>query len=170
MPGMSKDETLAMIDRDLARGHTYLAGQRLASLCSIYPDDLEVRSRRAAVNHQVGNFPEAGRWGYLTEEVTPDEIAAFENVFKSPWEQLRALKLRGDPSSRLGPVARQRLDTLLRRAEEEGRAPIAWTEPVPGPTLGSDLAFGGCMTVIVLGVITLFGFAVYGIVMLFGSR
>ncbi|MET7427140.1 DUF6584 family protein [Dactylosporangium sp. NPDC005555] len=63
---------------DLRRGHYHPAMQRLESLTAAYPDDLDLRAERAALYRQVGNLVEAGRWGFLTEDATETEIAAFE--------------------------------------------------------------------------------------------
>ena len=165
---MSKEETLARVDADLARGHTFRAAQRLASLTAIHPDDLEVRTRRFDVNHRIGNFVEAGRWGYLTEEVDPHDIAAFERAFKRAWDQLRALKLRSDPTPHLGPSARARLEALARRAAEEGPAPAAWTQLGPAPARGvwGQMVGFGCGAIVVLSVLALFSLAVYGLLAL----
>ncbi|GAA1811375.1 hypothetical protein GCM10009835_33610 [Planosporangium flavigriseum] len=46
---MAKDDVLGRVDADLGRGHTHPAMQRLASLTAAYPDDLEIRARRAAL-------------------------------------------------------------------------------------------------------------------------
>jgi hypothetical protein len=78
-----KRDVLARVDRDLALGHVHPAMQRLASLVAAHPDDLELRARRAALNRQIGNLVEAGRWGFLTEEVTEAELRAFERAWPS---------------------------------------------------------------------------------------
>lgn len=164
---MSKEETLAKVEADLALGHIHPALQRLASLTAAYPEDLEVRAKRAIVNRQIGNLTEAGRWGYLTEVVEPAEIVAFERAFPRSWNQLLALKLRGNPSSSLGPVARARLDELAERAAAEGPAPVAWTEVGPRPTDKGHFLFFGCGVLLILGALAVFGLAIYGFLKLF---
>jgi hypothetical protein len=130
---VAKEDVLARVDSDLRRGHVQPAMQRLASLTAADPDDLEVRARRAALNRQVGNRVEAGRWGFLTEDVQGFEIVAFERAFPTAWERLRTLKLRTDPVGRLGPVARERLAHLVEQAEQEKSVPVVWDEHGPRP-------------------------------------
>ncbi|GAA2392133.1 DUF6584 family protein [Dactylosporangium salmoneum] len=160
---MAKSDVLARVAADLARGHTHTALQRLATLTANYPDDLEIRAYRATVHRQVGDLIEAGRWGFLTEEATPAEIAAFERAQRAEWTRLRVLGLRSDPTSRLGPVARQRFAELTRRASAEASAPVIWTSagPVIRPTASrwDDVP---CMVVAVLGVLVL-GLAIIGL-------
>ncbi|MEV4538523.1 DUF6584 family protein [Asanoa sp. NPDC049518] len=130
---MARDEVLVKVEADLRRGHTHAALQRLASLTAAYPDDLEVRSARAAVCRQVGNLTEAGRWGFLTESTDDQEIAAFERAYPAAWTRLRALRLVADPTDRLGPAARARLSRLIARAAGEPPGPVVWTASGPVP-------------------------------------
>jgi hypothetical protein len=125
MIGMGKSETLRRVDADLARGHTHLAQQRLASLLAVHPRDLALRARRAEVYRRVGDWAQAGRWGFLTEEASPAEIAAFERALRSPSARLRALRLDGDPFRDLGPLARERYLDLVDAAKAETPGPKA---------------------------------------------
>ena len=166
---MAKQDVLARIEQDIERGHTHLALQRLAVLAVEHPDDLEIRAVRSLINHRIGNFAEAGRWGFLTEEVAEGDLAAFERAFKHPWDRLRALELRYDPSTVLGPRARRRFEELIRHADESGPDSLVWTESGPFPrgawwarALGS-----GCGCLAVVGVVVLIGFAVYGFLAFF---
>lgn len=164
MDGVAKREVLARVEQDLARGHTYLALQRLAALGEEHPEDLEIRSRRAELNHRIGNFAEAGRWGFLTEEVTEADVAAFERVYGQPWDRLRALKLRHDPSPLLGPRARARLAELVVQADRAGPESVIWTDSGPfpaGPWWSRALGYG-CGFLALVGVVVLIGFAIYG--------
>jgi hypothetical protein len=128
---MSKGDVLARVDADLARGFVHPAMQRLASLTATHPDDLDVRTRRAALNRQIGNLVEAGRWGYLTEEVTSVEITAFRCAHRSAWSQLRALKLGNDPTEHLGPLAHRRFTDLVEQAATDGPGSISWSAAGP---------------------------------------
>lgn len=170
MDGVAKQDILARVEQDLARGHTHLALQRIAALCAEHPEDLDVRARRSAINHLIGNFAEAGRWGFLTEEVTESDVAAFERVFGQPWDRLRALKLRYDPSPLLGPRARTRLAELVEQAERVGPESVVWTDSGPfptGPWWSRALGYG-CGFLALVGVVILIGFAVYGFLAAFG--
>ena len=119
MADVAKSDVLTRVDRDLELGHVHPAMQRLASLVAAYPDDLEVRARRAALNRQIGNLVEAGRWGYLTEEVTAAEVCAYERAQPRACTRLSALRLRNDPTAQLGRHAARRYRDLLEQLEQE---------------------------------------------------
>jgi hypothetical protein len=166
---VAKQDGLARVELDIERGHTHLALQRLAAMAAEHPDDLEIRAIRGLVNHRIGDFAEAGRWGFLTESVEEADLAAFERAFKHPWDRLRALKLRYDPSSVLGPRARERLAELIAQADESGSDSLVWTESGPfprGPWWARALG-SGCGCLAIAGVIVLIGFAVYGFLAFF---
>ncbi|MFG3558499.1 DUF6584 family protein [Micromonospora sp. NPDC047557] len=151
---MAREHVLAKVEADLRRGHVHPAMQRLASLNAAYPDDLELRSRRAALYRQVGHVTEAGRWGFLTEDASAPEITAFERSYPGAWRRLRALRVIADPTDRLGPLAGARFAQLVRQAEREGPAPVAWTEV--GPRSGEPDSWRdmlGCLVAIVIGLV-----------------
>ncbi|MDG4839052.1 hypothetical protein O7631_21250 [Micromonospora sp. WMMD967] len=150
---MSKEHVLAKVEADLRRGHVHPAMQRLASLTAAYPDDLELRARRAALYRQVGNVAEAGRWGFLTEDASAAEVAAFERSYPNAWQRLRVLRVTADPSGTLGPVASGRLARLVEQVEQGG-AGVIWTDvgPRPGePSSWRDEL--GCLVAAVVGVV-----------------
>jgi hypothetical protein len=157
MGAVTKQEQLGRVDADLARGHTHPALQRLANLIGRFPDDLDIRAKRAAVNRQIGNPAEAGRWGYLSEIVTAEEVAAFERAFPVAAVRLRALKLSRDPAGRLGPLAAQRLRDLSRQARE----PL----PAPDRPLDTLIPLLGCIVLLVT-VVAVIGLAVIGLLSL----
>ena len=121
---VGKDDVLARVERDLAQGHTYPALRRLVSLTSTYPDDPELRARRAAVNRRIGNLAEAGRWGFLTDDISTEELIAFERAWREPASRLAALNLTFYPVDALGSEAAQRLTELTEAANQR-----------PGPTM-----------------------------------
>ncbi|WP_406069419.1 DUF6584 family protein [Micromonospora sp. NBC_01638] len=151
---MAKEHVLAKVEADLRRGHVHPAMQRLSSLNAAYPDDLELRDRRAALYRQVGNVAEAGRWGFLSEDASVEEITAFERSCPGAWQRLLGLKVTGDPTERLGPVAGARLGRLVEQAGQEGPTPVAWTEGGPRPgEAGSWQDDLGCLVAAVIGLI-----------------
>ena len=108
MGAVAKKEQLERVEADLARGHTHPALQRLANLIGRFPEDLDIRARRAAVNRQIGNPAEAGRWGFLTEVVTVDEVAAFERaVLRALEETENALVSYREDQARLVKLTEQ---------------------------------------------------------------
>ncbi|GIJ46164.1 hypothetical protein Val02_30500 [Virgisporangium aliadipatigenens] len=129
---VAKDRVLAKVEADLRRGHYHPALQRLASLAAADPDDLELRAKRAAVYRQIGNLVEAGRWGFLTEDVTDRELSAFEKAHPSAWSRLLVLRIGADPTEKLGPTASDRLAHLIELANQETSTPVVWTKT--GPT------------------------------------
>jgi hypothetical protein len=160
-----KRDVLARVDRDLALGHVHPAMQRLASLVAAHPDDLELRARRAALNRQIGNLVEAGRWGFLTEEVTDAELRAFERAWPSTRTRLSALRLPAAPSG-LGEGAAHRYRALVEQVNgETDRAPVP--EPVseaPGRSF-SWLVVGPFLGYVAAGLVLL-GLACVGLVAL----
>jgi len=122
---MPKAPVLDKVAVDLARGHTQPAIQRLSSLVSAYPHDLDLRHRLAAVHRMTGNAVEAGRWDYLNATAEPDETTAFERAFPSARRRLSALRWRG--SADLAPTehARRRLVDLTEAASQESAPPTA---------------------------------------------
>jgi hypothetical protein len=116
---MGKADVLDRVAVDLARGHTQPAIQRLSSLVTAHPTDLDLRRRLAAVHRMVGNRVEAGRWSYLQSDAAEVEVDAFERAYRSPTRRLAAL--RWSASTRLAATgyARQRLDDLAALASAE---------------------------------------------------
>jgi hypothetical protein len=151
---VTKKEQLARVEADLGRGHTYPALQRLASMVANYPDDLDVRAMRAAVNRRIGNSAEAGRWGFLTEDVTPEEIAAFERAFRQPTGRLAALRWSGHTRA-LGPSAAARLHDLRAHSDEP-----------PEETFADKAVPIGCVVLLLLVVLGVLVLAVIGLISL----
>src|SRR5262249_2118994 len=90
----------------------------------------------ASVYRQTGNLVEAGRWAFLTNDLRPEELAAFERAHSSAWLRLRMLRWSGDPERLPSAEARNRLIELIASAEAEGppdRSPV----PVRLPGAGS---------------------------------
>jgi hypothetical protein len=124
---VAKPDVFARVDNDLSLGHTHLAIRRLRAYLGSNPNDLAARRLLAAVYRQTGNLVEAGRWGYLTDEVHPAEVIAFERANPSPWLRLRLLRFEGKPKI-LPPTAQDRLRVLTVQAERLG-PPAIWTGP-----------------------------------------
>jgi hypothetical protein len=122
-----RSEVLARVQADLALGRTHVAIRRLRTLVATYPDDLEVRALLAVVYRSTGNLVEAGRWGYLSDDLHPAELAAFERAHPSPWLRLRLLRVP-DRLVDVSVAALDRLNALAAEAERVGPPPI-WTEP-----------------------------------------
>lgn len=129
---MAKADVLARVKNDLAAGHTYLATQRLRTLIAIDPSDMEVRRLLAAVHRQTGNLVEAGRWAFLTDEVRPEELAAFARANPSPWLRLRLLLWNDDPAALPSDSVQQRLLALVDEAEAAG-PPTRWVGSYQAP-------------------------------------
>ncbi len=116
---------LARVKNDLTRGHTHIAIQRLRTLVAVDPDDLEVHHQLAEVYRKAGNLVEAGRWAFLTEDVRPEELAAFEHAHPDPWLRLRLIRWTGDPILLPSDGARARLTALQESAKRSG-PPERW--------------------------------------------
>lgn len=81
---MSVDDVMRRVEDDLARGHTFVAIQRLTTLVQANPKELAVRLRLAQVHLSTGNFVQAGRWFYLTDVRDERAAAAFEKAYRDP--------------------------------------------------------------------------------------
>jgi hypothetical protein len=129
---VAKADVLAQVKRDLAAGQTYLATQRLRTLVASNPGDLELHRLLASVYRQTGNLAEAGRWGFLTDEVRPAELAAFARVHANPWSRLRLLRWSGDPAALPNDTIRERLAILVEEADASG-PPEIWAGSYHAP-------------------------------------
>jgi hypothetical protein len=140
------------VKRDLAAGQTYLATQRLRTLAASHPDDLDVYRLLAAVYRQTGNVAEAGRWGFLTDEVRPAELEAFARVHANPWSRLRLLRWSGDPATLADDTIRERLALLVEEAEASG-PPEIWAGSYRAPAKSRGSVVPCLFTVVTLTVV-----------------
>ncbi|GHJ46691.1 hypothetical protein Cs7R123_40330 [Catellatospora sp. TT07R-123] len=147
---MAKADVLARVRADLAAGHTHVAVQRLRTLLAVLPNDLEVRALLTSVYRQTGNPVEAGRWGFLTEEVRESELAAFAKANPDPWQRLRLLHFDGDPVG-LSEAAAQRLVQLADEAEKSG-PPTRWVGSYRAPAKSRGVALPCLFTTVILAV------------------
>jgi hypothetical protein len=149
---VAKADVLARVRADLAAGHTHVAIQRLRTLLATLPDDVEIRSLLASVYRQTGNPVEAGRWGFLTDEVRPDELAAYAKANADPWQRLRLLHFSGDPSVLSDTVA-QRLIQLADEAQLSG-PPTRWSGDYRPPSPARSVTWPCLFTAIAMISIT----------------
>jgi hypothetical protein len=113
---MSLENVLSQVEEDLARGHTFLAQQRLHTLVRDHPLDLDLRGRLGAVHLRTGNLVEAGRWSYLDRDPDPAAVAAFEKAYAHPRARWEALHWPEGPEAAEAEHARKRLDVLALEA------------------------------------------------------
>jgi len=117
---VAKKDVLTRVREDLESGHTYLATQRLRTLVSIDPEDFEIFRMLADVYRRTGNAVEAGRWGFLLDDATDEEIEAFERAHPWPWVRLRLIRWMGDPEKVPSESGRERLQALIEQVRESG--------------------------------------------------
>jgi hypothetical protein len=167
---VAKVDVLARVKQDLALGHTYTATQRLRTLAAIHPEDLDLRRMLATVYRQTGNLVESGRWAFLTEDVSEDELIAFARANPDPWLRLRLLRWETAIDELPDAGARARLRELAAAAEQSG-PPGAYDGPVmvrptsrfAGPTvpcLFVLIALGGLGTLAAIGLIRIIAWVV----------
>jgi hypothetical protein len=144
---VAKPDVLARAKHDLAQGHTYVATRRLRAYLANDPNNLEVRRVLAAIYRRSGNLVEAGRWGFLTGEVHPAELTAFERANPSPFLRLRLLHFTADPG-KLPPSAQDRLRVLTIQAERVG-APPDWVDEDPPEPLPHRRNTVPCLFVVI---------------------
>ena len=119
---MSRETTLARVERDRARGDLGRARDRLHGLIQTYPNDLDLRRRLAEVYSSL-RFPAmAGRYWYLAEaktELMADACRAFGKGFHNdPFGMWCALKFRGDINQLDCAYAREQLRALQARCRK----------------------------------------------------
>lgn len=159
---MPVEQTLARAEHLLATGDPHGARVRLRSLVEHAPRRLDVRERLSEVYRRLGEPQEAGRWGYLSERTTPEELRAFERAHRGDARRmLRALRWDGAEDGAGSAFAEERLRDLRARAEELAGEPWAWrrprTELEPAPWWSNVLALavvGVVLTFLVVGAVT----------------
>ncbi|MFF0392682.1 DUF6584 family protein [Kitasatospora sp. NPDC004615] len=134
------ESTLARAEKDAREGRPDLARQRLLGLLTSRPTDLALRHHLAEHYRRIGHLDESGRWNYLDESLTTDELLAFERRFRAPSRRLAVLRWP-DPEHNPPPtpLARRRLAALHHQAT--GTPPTwpdhpddaATTNPPPPP-------------------------------------
>lgn len=160
---MPIERTLERVDALLAGGDLAGARVRLRSLVAHAPRRLDVRERLAEVYRREGAAQEAGRWGYLGEDVTPQELRAFARANGGDARRMMAaLRWEGPEDGAGTPVAEERLRALRATAEDATGRPVDWADPLPGPEPASPwfdlvvlvvlLALGAC---VVVGAVTI---------------
>jgi hypothetical protein len=125
---VATEDVLARVRADLTAGNGDAALRRLRTLVAVDPDDLTVHRLLADVYRQRGDLVEAGRWGFLSPDVTGYELRAFERAHPSPWVRLRLLRWSGDPAA-LPATARERYAALAAAAAAVG-APRDYRGPL----------------------------------------
>jgi len=189
---MAKAAVLDRADADLALGHTHRAIQRLSSLVRLHPTDLDLRGRLARAYQAAGNRIEAGRWGYLHQDVDTDLHRAFERAYPQPRHRLARLRwpaaghlpasryarerlaALGHPGRTATPVPAARRSTVA-RSRGAGRVParIGWSAPWLGrrpyghpgrvpAPVHVTIALLAVLAVAVLGLAVLGGYTVLG--------
>lgn len=74
------EDVLAEVEDDLAHGDHASARRRLREALVTRPHRLDLRLRLAAVYRQIGDLPQAGRWGFFDERAPEEEILAFRTA------------------------------------------------------------------------------------------
>ncbi len=120
---MPLQQTLAIVERDIRNGDLGKARDRLHSLLTAYPDDLNIRHMLGEVYWNL-QFPAmAGRYWYLEERISPqiqEACTTFEHAFgNDPLQMYQAIKFKGDRSLLDGTFAGQILVSLRGRAQEK---------------------------------------------------
>jgi hypothetical protein len=145
---MAKSNLIDRVASDLSKGHTHPAKQRLHSLITAHPNDLDLRRQLADIYRQTGDLVEAGRWSYLDEGADPAETLAFEKAFPDPASRRAALRW---PAEALPPTGwvRERLAGLP--------LPAAKTATLPRQRISIKLSLGRLVTAAVVCGLALIG-------------
>lgn len=151
---MTVERTLARVEEDLQAGNRALARERLRGLCGSFPQRLDLRERLGALYREDGESAQAGRWLYLSDTATPDELRAFERSHRrNPKWMMWALGWRGSEDEASTQLARERLRELRQRAESKAGGALSWErprEPAAPPTRAQSLIGNAIGTAAVL--------------------
>lgn len=90
-------------------------------MLATYPRSTDILEMLGEVCFRMGDWPEAGRYWFLTERTDKDAQLAFrafrERYGKSSREMLRCLPIRM-PLNMYGPIARDRAEALIEQCEK----------------------------------------------------
>lgn len=158
---MTVERTLGRVEQDLAAGRRDLARERLRGLCGSFPHRIDLRERLGLLYRAEGELAQAGRWLYLSDQATPDELRAFERSHRRNHAAMMwALRWSGNEEEAPTEFARERLRELRERAETKAGGPLDWAPPRPVkvPATRADKLIGGLLVgiaVFVIGLIVL---------------
>jgi hypothetical protein len=74
------EDVMVEVEDDLAHGDHASARRRLREALVVRPHRLDLRQRMAEVYRTLGDLPQAGRWGFLSEDAPEEEVAAFRTA------------------------------------------------------------------------------------------
>lgn len=131
------------VETDLKAGRLWKARDRLVGLLRGDPANQWALTQLGEVYFRMGDLPQAGRAWYLTARVGPEWEAAeatfYERYGKTPSNVVAALHVRA-AIDRFPPQVQDRLRTLQRRLEMEGRF---WEPRDRAPAHPSPTSFRG---------------------------
>ncbi|WP_052590500.1 DUF6584 family protein [Luteipulveratus mongoliensis] len=162
---MAVEDTLARAAADVARGDVGLARRRLSSLRVAYPTDFTVRRALRDACRAGHDLAEAGRWGYVLEDATPEEIRAFE---LSRGGHAREIVRAASWSLNADTEGSVSADRLGRLREEFRELPKSVQREVEGHAADEWQVALGC-ALIVLVIIGLLVLAIYQLVQVIAS-
>lgn len=115
---MTNDRALTLVRQDMAAGRQNAAIRRLRAMLASDPGDAVAYRLLTEIHRAAGDLAEAGRWGYLTGDATPEEVEAFECAHPQPWVRIRLLGKSLDPNRLPDATARARLASLHQQVTE----------------------------------------------------
>src|SRR5437660_425056 len=131
------------VEADLKAVRLWKARDRLVGVLRVAPADQWALDRLGGIYFRMGDLPQAGRVWYLTPRQGPEwdtaEAAFFERYGKTPANVVAALHVRA-AIDKFPPEVQERLHTLQRRLEREGRF---WVPKDRAPSLPSPTSFRG---------------------------
>jgi tetratricopeptide (TPR) repeat protein len=154
------------VKADLEAGRVWKARDRLLGVLRVDPSNQWAHEQLGDVYFRMGDLPQAGRAWFLTTKSGADweraEAAFYERYGKTPSGVVAALKVRA-AIDRFPPAVQERLRTLQRRLEVEGR----FWEPsdrggILSPKRGGRLS-GMFASLVVLLLLAALGIGLYNI-------
>lgn len=159
---MGEEDTLRRVQEDLEAGRTVMARQRLRGLIGSYPQRLDLREQLADLYRGDGIMSQAGRWSFLSESLSEEELQAFEREYADPMVRMQVVGWRGSEDA-AGLVGRERLVALRQEAELKAGRSLSWERA--GKAASATASWGdrlfAALVVVVLALVVLGGIAFF---------
>lgn len=127
---MPKEQTLEIIEEEIAQGKLGVARDRLHGLVNAYPNDLDLRFKLGELYFKLGYPNEAGCYWFLLEQPSEEQKQAIDTFVKSCGGSLelivKRLKFRGDVPPNVSDEIRTALEKFPKKQKEPKSLDRVW--------------------------------------------